>query len=181
VRWPGLAEVRGRVDGAALADALPEAGGVSVLSASRHEPGGVPEEALSAVVEAARADGRPVVVDLPRGAPPDTGAVVLGEADLAVLVVPSRLRAVSAAASLVRFVDGWSAATLVLRPVPGGLRRGEAADLVGRPVFAELGHDRSAAAREEHGRPPAIGPRTPLGILARRLLAELPARTGVAA
>ncbi|MCU1607302.1 MAG: Septum site determining protein, partial [Modestobacter sp.] len=45
---------------------------------------------------------------------------------------------------------------------------------VGRPVLAELGHDRSAVARGERGEPPSVAARSPLGVLSRQLLAELP-------
>jgi hypothetical protein len=143
-------------------------------------------EALTAVVEAARAGGRPVVVDLPRTAGAEATAAVLAEADLAVLVVPARLRAASAARLLVEPAGAgrsapWSAAQLVVRPVPGGLSADEVADVVGRPVLGELGTDRSALPRGEQGRPPQVGVRSPLGALARRLLAELARVDGAAA
>jgi hypothetical protein len=166
--------------------ALPEVSGVSVLSASRAAPAEIPAGAVGAVVEAARAVGRPVVVDLPRTAGPEVADLVLADADLPVLVVPARLRAASAARSLVEArpegtPGAWSSARLVVRPVAGGLSADEVADVVGRPVLAELGHDRSAVARGERGEPPQLGLRSPLGSLARRVLAELPAPAGVAA
>ena len=169
LRWPELAGLRGRVDGDALAAALPEVGGVHVLAASRSAPAPVPDDALIAVIEAARAGGRPVVVDLPR---PGTGAdAVLAEADLAVLVVPARLRAATAARLLVQAPgSGWSTARLVVRSVAGGLSRDEVADVVGRPVLSDLPHDRSAVPRGERGEPPAVSLRSPLGALARRVL-----------
>jgi secretion/DNA translocation related CpaE-like protein len=186
LRWPELAGLRGRVAGDALMAALPEVGGVSVLAASRSAPGEVPAEALTAVVEAARAGGRPVVVDLPRTAGAEATAAVLAEADLAVLVVPARLRAASAARLLVEPAGvgrsaPWSAAQLVVRPVPGGLSADEVADVVGRPVLGELGTDRSALPRGEQGRPPQVGARSPLGALSHRLLAELARVDGAAA
>jgi secretion/DNA translocation related CpaE-like protein len=181
LRWPELAGLRGRVAGDALMAALPEVGGVSVLAASRSAPADVPEEALTAVVEAARAGGWPVVVDLPRTAGPEVTAAVLAEADLAALVVPARLRAASAARLLVEPPAPWSAAQLVVRSVPGGLSADEVADVVGRPVLGELGADRSALPRGEQGRPPQVGARSPLGALSRRLLAELGTADGAAA
>jgi secretion/DNA translocation related CpaE-like protein len=186
LRWPELAGLRGRVAGDALMAALPEVEGVSVLAASRESPGEVPAEALAAVVEAARAGGWPVVVDLARGAGPETAELVLAEADLAVLVVPARLRAASAARLLVEHGPGgrpapWSAARPVVRRVTGGLSAREVADVVGRPVLAELGPDRSAVPRGERGEPPLVTARSPLGALARRLLAELARPAGVAA
>jgi secretion/DNA translocation related CpaE-like protein len=174
LRWPELAGLRGRVAGDALLAALPEVGGVHVLAASRSSRVPVPDEALTAVVEAARAAGSPVVVDLPRPGPFDEGSPsVLADADLAVLVVPARLRAATAARMLVDApAAAWPGAQLVIRSVPGGLSAAEVADVVGRPVLAELGHDRSAVPRGERGEPPAVAPRSPLGTLARRILSE---------
>ncbi len=172
LRWPELAGLRGRVDGDALIAALPQVGGVHVLTASRSAPAPVPDDALTAAVEAARAVGRPVVVDLPRGG--TAAEAVLADADLAVLVVPARLRAATAARLLVDAPgSGWSTARLVVRQVAGGLSPDEVADVVGRPVLGELLHDRSAVPRGERGEPPAVSPRSPLGSLARRVLAGL--------
>jgi secretion/DNA translocation related CpaE-like protein len=172
LRWPELAGLRGRVAGEALLASLPDVGGVSVLAGSRSEPAVVPEEALTAVTEAARGAGHPVVVDLSRadGGEPS----VLSEADLVLLVVPARLRAATAARLLVDAPGSpWAAARLVVRQVAGGLSREEVAEVVGRPVLADLPHDRSAVARAERGEPPAVGSRAPLGRLAGRILAEL--------
>ena len=173
LRWPELAGLRGRVDGDALVAALPEVGGVHLLAASRSAPATVPDDALAAVIDAARAGGRPVVIDLPRAGPGGgTGAdAVLADAELAVLVVPARLRAATAARLLVEAPgSGWSTALLVVRSVAGGLSRDEVADVVGRPVLGDLPHDRSAVPRGERGEPPGVSPRSPLGFLARRVL-----------
>jgi secretion/DNA translocation related CpaE-like protein len=180
LRWPELTGLRGRVAGDALVAALPEIADVHVLAASRASPVPVPEEALTAVVDAVRAIGRPVVVDLPRPAPPGNGSPsVLADADLAVLVVPARLRSATAARLLVDDPGTpWSAAQLVVRPVPGGLSPGEVADVVGRPVLAELPHDRSAVPRGERGEPPAVSPRSPLGAVARRILSAVGQEAG---
>jgi hypothetical protein len=53
----------------------------------------------------------------------------------------------------------------------------EVAELVGRPVLAELGHDPAAVARAERGQPPPTGARTVWGAAARRLLGELTEET----
>jgi secretion/DNA translocation related CpaE-like protein len=175
LRWPELTGLRGRVGGEALIAALPEVDGVHVLAASRATPVAVPDEALAAVVEAAREVGRTVVVDLPRSG--GSAPTVLAEADLAVLVVPARLRSATAARLLVEDPrSGWAGAALVQRQVAGGLSRSELGDVVGRPVLAELPHDRSAVPRGERGEPPMISGRSPLGSLARHVLAALPPR-----
>lgn len=183
LRWPDLRGLRGRVAADALLAALPEVAGVHVVAASRSSPVPVPPEALLAVLDAARDDGRAVVVDLPRGDPAAEGWVgpaVLAEADLAVLVVPARLRAATAARLLVETPGSpWAAAQLVVRTVGGGLLPDDVADVVGRPVLAELTHDRSAVPRGERGEPPIGSARSPLGRLARRILAELASSAAV--
>jgi secretion/DNA translocation related CpaE-like protein len=174
LRWPELTGLRGQVDGDALLAAVPEIDGLHVLAASRAGPVPIPGEALAAVVDAARRGGRTVVVDVPRPGP--AGEVpssdVLADADLAVLVVPGRVRAATAARLLVAAPGSpWSAASVVVRPVPGGLARDEVTDVVGRPVVAELRHDRGVVVRGERGEPPTVSARSPLGAVARRLLA----------
>jgi secretion/DNA translocation related CpaE-like protein len=178
LRWPDLTGLRGRVAGDALLAALPDIGGVHVVAASRSSPGLVPAAALTAVVDASRAIGCPVVVDLPRSAGGEASSVA-GDADLAVLVVPARLRAATAARLQLEEPDSpWAGAQVVVRQVPGGLSRQEVADVVGRPVLAELVHDRSAVPRGERGEPPLISARSPLGAVARRILGALPAPGG---
>ena len=170
LRWPDLTGLRGRVAGDALLAALPEVRGVQVLASARDASQPVPDAAIVAVVEAARSVGCPVVVDLARAGPVDASAV-LADADLAVLVVPGRLRAATAARLLVEAPGSpWSAAQLVAGRVPGGLRRDEVAAVVGRPVLAALPHDRSAVPRGERGEPPDVAARSPLGRVARRIL-----------
>lgn len=177
LRWPELAGLRGRVAGDALLASLPEVAGVHLLAAAREPATGPPADAVAAVIRAARAEGCPVVADLPRPGVdgPDASAhAVLAAADLALLVVPARLRAATAARLLVS-ADGspWSSAELVVRPVSAGLSPSEVADVVGRPVFAELAHDRSAVVRGERGELPSVGARTPLGGVTRRVLARV--------
>jgi secretion/DNA translocation related CpaE-like protein len=179
LRWPQLTGLRGRVGGDALLAALPEVGGVHVLAAARTEADEIPAEALLAVVDAARSVGRTVVVDLPRAGTAADGvaAGVLADADQALLVVPARLRAATAARLLLDAPGSpWAAAQVVVRAVPGGLSRDDVADVVGRSVAADLPFDRSVVPRGERGEPPVVSARSPLGSLARRVLAGLPAR-----
>ena len=127
------------------------------------------------MVEAARAVGRPVVVDLPAVGCRGRGRV-LADADLAVLVVPARLRAATAARLLVEDpASGLGGGPAGGPPgAPAACPGSELADVVGRPVLAELPHDRSAVPRGERGEPPTVSARSPLGGLARQVLAALP-------
>jgi secretion/DNA translocation related CpaE-like protein len=175
LRWPELAGVSGRVGGAALAAALPESCGVPVLSASREQPAEVPADAVLAVATGARDSGCGVVVDLPVRS--TAAEALLAETDLAVLLVPGRLRAAAAARALLAAGGSpWTSAVVVERSVPGGLARADVARLVGRPVLAELAADRSAVARSERGEPPSIAARSPFGLLSRQLLGQLAGR-----
>jgi secretion/DNA translocation related CpaE-like protein len=173
LRWPDLVGLRGRVAGDALLAALPERDGVHVLAADRRAPVELPAEALAAVADAGVAEGCTVVLDVPRTGL-ETAQTAAAAADLAVLVVPARLRATGAARLLAG--DGsspWSRAALVVRAVPGGLSVAEVEEAVGRPVVAVVGHDRSAVPRGERGEPPSVAARSPLGVAARRVLAAL--------
>jgi secretion/DNA translocation related CpaE-like protein len=176
LRWPELTGLRGRVAGDALLAALPEAEGVHVLAADRTRVEVPSPEAVAAVVDAATGHGATVVVDAVRTGDAAWGSGAFPEPDLAVLVVPARLRAATAARLLVTADDSpWARASLVVRTVPGGLSPAEVTDVVGRPVLAELAHDRSAVPRGERGQPPSVAARSPLGVVARRVLAGLAA------
>lgn len=176
LRWSELTGLRGTVAGNALLAALPETGGMQILAADRSRPGDVPAPAITAVADAAAAEGCTVVLDLPRPRP-GGGEEAADSADLAVLVVPARLRAAGAARLLVdAHGPPWSSAAIVVRTAPGGLSADDVQEVVGRPVLAVVGHDRSAASRGERGRPPSVGPRSPLGTGARRILDALAAQ-----
>jgi secretion/DNA translocation related CpaE-like protein len=172
LRWPELTGLRGRVAGDALLAALPEVAGVHVLAAARSTPSQIPAAALTAVTEAAAAVGSTVVLDLPRWG--SLHESVAASADVAVLVVPARLRAAGAARLLVDAEGSpWSRAGLVARAVPGGLSPAQVEEVVGRPMLASLPHDRSAVPRAERGELPSVAPRSPFGTVARRVLAVL--------
>ena len=126
-------------------------------------PGPVPDEALTAVVEAARSVGLPG-----RGRPAPAGAgrgaaAVLADADLAVLVVPGAAAGGhrgAAARGRARARRGrrrsWSSGRCPAA-CPGTRSPTSSA---GR-CSAELPHDRSAVPRGERGEPPAVSPRSP--------------------
>ncbi|NSC23097.1 septum formation initiator [Streptomyces albus subsp. chlorinus] len=165
LRWPDLAQSRGRVGGTALAEALPLAHGLRVLSWDRGDSGPVPAEAMRSVLSAARRHGGVVVVDLPRQVD-ETVAEALVQLDLGLAVVPAELRAVAAAH---RVAGRTQMAVPDLRAVvrtPGGphgeraygagLDDTEVARLLGLPLAGELPWERGLLEGIDRGVPPGL-------------------------
>ena len=138
LRWQDLTLRDGRLGFEALRAALPARGSVTVLSGGRH---GAEIQAgpLSAVIDAGRNAGVPVVCDVPRRVTP-TVEVALGSADLVVMLVPADVRAAAAAGALAGWVRAVNANVgLVVRgPAPGGLRAVDIAATVGLPLVASM-------------------------------------------
>lgn len=176
LRWPDLAETRGRVGGSTLRDHLPEPHGLTVLSWDRGDVLSVPAEAVRAVVVAAGRAWDVVVVDLPRRMDLATEEA-LARCNCVLLVVPAEVRAV-AAASRVATGLGMIAVdvrTVVRGPAPSGLRGTEIAAALGLPLAAELDSEPGLVAALERGEPPARSGRGPLAQACGRLLDELTA------
>lgn len=152
-RWPDVAAVRGRIEGQALADAVPHLESLAVLSWDR-SGGSVGADAAGAVLSAAvRAGGR-VVVDLPRR--PDPASVAFVAAlDLLILVVPATVRATAASAALLRQDLGGAAIRLVVRDPGGrGLAASEVAAALGLSVTAVVRSEAAVIAAANRGEPP---------------------------
>lgn len=179
LRWPELAETRGRVGGATLREHLPERYGLTVLSWDRGAMLAVPAEAVRAVVGAARRSWDLVVVDLPRRTDPPTEEA-LACCTCALLVVPAEVRAVAAAA---RVATGLALATADVRvvvrgPSPSGLRPVDVAAALRLPLVAELGPEPGLAEALERGEPPGRGGRGPIVEVCDELLDELAPELG---
>lgn len=181
LRWPDLAVQGGRLDYAALRDALPTRGAVTVLSAGR-AASEVDAVALGAVLDAGRRTGTTVVCDLPRRVTPAVEAA-LDAADLVVLLAPADVRSCAASAATAQ----WLVATnpnvgLVVRgPSPGGLRSSDVAQIVGVPPLAAMRAQPGVATMLEHGGL-RLRRRSPLASAARRVLGVLhyqPGNVGV--
>ncbi|WP_336087926.1 septum site-determining protein Ssd [Nocardia sp. SSK8] len=174
LRWPDLVIEDGRVSAAALHGALPAAApGLAVLSCGRvrgrpgadRQPGAgtaaapvgratgeLAPAAVRAVIESGRAAGDLVVCDVSgeRGSAAD---VMVDAADLVVLVVPARLRAVAAAEVVAGYLGerNPNRGLIVRGPAPGGLRGAEVAEVLGLPLLAAVRGDAGLAARLERG------------------------------
>jgi secretion/DNA translocation related CpaE-like protein len=174
LRWPDLADTRGRIGGATLRDHLPEPHGLTVLSWDRGSVLGVPADAVRAVVSAARRSWDVVVIDLPRRLDPATEEAV-GQCHQVVVVVPAEVRAVAAAGRVAAAlgVVAPELRVVVRGPAPSGLRAAEVAAALGLPLAAELEPEPGLGEALERGEPPARTGRGPLASVCGRLLDEL--------
>jgi secretion/DNA translocation related CpaE-like protein len=174
LRWPDLAETRGRLAAAALHDSLPERHGLTVLSWDRGSLSSVPPAAVSAVVTAAARVCEVVFLDLPRRADESTEEA-LALCTCALLVVPAEVRAVAAA---VRVALGLTTMTpdvrVVLRgPSRSGLGVVEVSDVLGLPIVAEMNSEARLDDRLERGEPPGRNGRGPIAAACEQVLDDL--------
>ncbi|MFI0897170.1 septum site-determining protein Ssd [Streptomyces sp. NPDC020983] len=172
LRWPALADSRGRVNSGVLEESLPRLDALSVLSWDRGDSVVIPAPAMRSVLGAARRRGGLVVVDLPRRVD-EAVAETLAQIDIGLLVVPAELRAVAAAARVA------AAFTLVLKdlrvvvrgPFADGLDGPETARLVGLPAAGELPCERGPGTLGSSG-PPGSSGRGPLARFCTAFLAR---------
>lgn len=150
-RWEELASVGGRVDSHVLVDALPKVDDVRVLSWST-EAGLDPDlAAVTTVVESLAAGRGRVVLDAGRGVDLRAQALLPACARV-VVVVPLRVRAVTAARRLLRQLPHGPSTTLVARgPAPGGVTARDLELALGHAVTAVLPTDRRRPEVEELG------------------------------
>ncbi|MFD0000142.1 septum site-determining protein Ssd [Nocardia sp. NPDC127526] len=152
LRWPDLVIEDGRVAAAALHEALPASGGVSLLSCGRGARAmELAPAAVRAVVEAGRSAGDLVVCDLSGERGPHADRI-LDAADAVILVVPARFRAVAAAESVAAHTVARNPNVhLIVRgPAPGGLRGDEVARVLGLPLLASVPPQPRLSERLEH-------------------------------
>ncbi|KUI41196.1 AAA family ATPase [Mycobacterium sp. IS-1590] len=180
LRWPDLRLQGGRVSYAALRDALPRVRGIAVLSGSRAgcDVDPVP---LGAVIDAGSRGGATVICDLPRRSTA-AAETALAAADLAVLVTPADVRSCAAAHTVARWVSSLNpnSGVVVRGPAPGGLRSSEVAEIVGLPLLAGMRPQPGVAVDLERGGL-RIGPRSPLGRAASKVLSILQQHPSLAA
>ncbi|WP_067703882.1 septum site-determining protein Ssd [Nocardia jejuensis] len=153
LRWPDLTIEDGRVAAPALHDALPSVAGVGLLSCGRRcTATELAPSAVRSIVEAGRSAGDLVVCDLSTERSPHAD-LILESADLAVLVVPARLRAAAAAESVAAHLTARNPnVQLIVRgPSPGGLRGADLATAVGLPLLAAMTSQPYLAERLERG------------------------------
>ncbi|HEY0000356.1 MAG TPA: septum site-determining protein Ssd [Actinoplanes sp.] len=174
LRWSGLAEAAGRVDPAALLNALPHRGDLVVLSFTREHGPVVPAEAMATTLDAGRRGREVIVADLPRSLD-DAAVLALQSADRAVLIVPAELRAAAAAARVAQMVRVHREdLSLVVRgPAPGRLKPRDMAAVLGLPLVGTLRPEPAMCQALERGEAPVSNGKGPLATLCRQLIGEL--------
>ncbi|WP_084500375.1 septum site-determining protein Ssd [Brevibacterium album] len=156
LRWPDLAESKGRLRPSTLVHALPQAEGVSLLSWDRTTAAEHSADVFDSVLAAAQQAFDFVVVDLPRHSALDSARAC----HHLVLVVPGRVRAAVGAARVAARLRGVHAGTgiVVRAPERGGIAAGDIASAIGVRLLAEMREDRGLAARADRGEG-LLGPR----------------------
>ena len=154
-RWSGIRLSGGYLDPAVLAQGLPRFGDVAVLAADVAPPS---VEAVGQVIAAAACEGV-VVVDLPR-APSATRDAAVAGCKLCVVVVVAELRALVAAASVLRTIEEVPAGVVLRR---GGLSTTEALALLDAPLLGVLPRSEHAPGQRAP-RPARVADRIARGI-----------------
>jgi secretion/DNA translocation related CpaE-like protein len=159
LRWPDLAETRGRVGAAALRAALPTADGLAVLSWAPGKATEVPAETVGSLLRAGQRGADLVVVDHPRRVDATAGQL-LAACDVVLLVTAARIRAAAAAAGCRDLLRRWCVDTrLVVRAASRDVDAHRLADQLGLPLAAVVPHRRGVERAVEQGLGPAADPR----------------------
>ncbi|MGW5411612.1 septum site-determining protein Ssd [Actinomadura geliboluensis] len=174
VRWPDLAERRGRLNTAALRETLPGTGDLSVLSWRRGEPVPIPDEAVRALLDAAARGFDLVIADVPRY-PGDIGRAALSAAAATFLLVPAEVRATVAAAGIAATFRRYTSdlRLVVQGPAPGGLTAEAIAHALDIPSAGTYDRDRRLPAAVEEGDLQRACRRGPLADFCTKTLADL--------
>ena len=169
MHWPEFTEVSGRLSADALRTALPVAFGVSVLSWDRRFTAPLDAATLDSVLDAACRAYDVVLLDVPRGSPfEDWSREHVSDV---VAVVPTRVRAVSAA---LQVLDRYASANVhvVARSIPP-LEPTDLADALGRRLTAIVKDEQQLAKRADQGDPPGVGEREGISKAALEVIGEL--------
>ncbi|MFV2173983.1 septum site-determining protein Ssd [Actinomadura sp. LOL_016] len=174
VRWPDLAERRGRLGTAALRETLPGDGDLSVLSWRRGEPVPLTGDAVTSLLEAAVRGFDLVVADVPRY-PGELGRAALRAADVTYLLVPAEVRATVAADGLAAALRRETAdlRLVVQGPSPGGLTADAVVKALDLPSAGAFERDRRLPTAIDEGELAAVSRRGPLPDFCRRILDDL--------
>ncbi|GAC67609.1 septum site-determining protein Ssd [Gordonia soli] len=164
LRWQDLTLEGGTVSGSALHSAVIGLDDrLSVLAPRRGDARAIGPDAVLSVIDAGRAQGDRVVVDLPRSDGPLVRAVAESVDLLIVVSAPTVAGCASTRSLVARTIPDHLEARLAIRgPSPGGLRASQVADAVGLDLLAAYRPDPGMAGRLDAGRL-RVTARSPLG------------------
>lgn len=173
LRWPDLAGTRGRLSAQTLLAQLPERRGLTVVSSDRGDLSEIPQEAARAVVAAGRRACDFVVLDVPRHLDP-AGDEALTQAACTLLVVPTEVRSVAAAARVAASLTTVTAdVRTVARVTSPGLSGTDVAAALDLPLAAEVPTEQRLMERLERGDPPGNDSNGSLSVACAQLLDDL--------
>lgn len=175
IHWGDLAQTTGRLGARSLREALPEHGGLRVLTWAPAEPRVLDQAVAREVLSAARRGHDTVVVDLPRAADP-VAEELTGRCDVVVVVVSASVTGIASAARLVGRLPDRSRLRLVVRG--RGADPDEVSRAVGVPVLAVMSDQRGLGEAIDLGLGPVRSRRGPLGRAAAEVLAGVGVRVG---
>lgn len=170
LRWQDLTLEGGAVRAESLHSALPHVDDrLSVLAPRRDGRRPISADAVIAALDAGRAHGDTVIIDVPRAAGALTD-IVLDTVDLAVLLTTATVHGVASTRAAAERIHrrGVVAGLAVRGPAPSGLRAVDIAAAVDLPLITTYRSDPGLPARLEAGRL-RVTPRSPLGRAAQAI------------
>ncbi|WP_158542692.1 septum site-determining protein Ssd [Phytoactinopolyspora halophila] len=173
LRWPDLADSRGRLSARALRAELPARHGLTVLSWDRGDVLGVSPESVQVVLAAARRACDLVVLDLPRAFDPTFDGSV-SACTVILMLVPTEVRAVAAASRIAaRLAALASDVRLVSRGTSPGVTGDGIADALGLELVAHMPDERRLDGQLDRGDTPGLHERGHLATTSDRILDAL--------
>ena len=157
LRWTDLAEARGRISAADLAEALPSVDGVAVLAPGRGDPGPLGRaELATSILDAGERGFDLVVVDVGRGRGP-VGEAVVTRCRQAVLVTSNHVTPVAGAAHVARRLDGVGvSAGVVIRMDGNGVSDEAIRSVLPLRILGRLPRAAGLVTRADEGDPPGL-------------------------
>ena len=151
IRWPDINPTAGHFTGTALRESLPVCGDFAFLSWGRQLSEAHNPETISAIIAAARRNNDLVVIDLDRSFIDDS---FLAHCVLTLVIVPEEIRALAAAAVVLRKVSEQTTAAVITRNRNGSVANSTVESLLETPVIANLKNQKAIATAIDHGEGP---------------------------
>jgi secretion/DNA translocation related CpaE-like protein len=173
LRWPDLADSRGRLSARALQAELPGRHGLAVLSWDRGDLLTVSPESAHVVLAAASRACDIVTLDLPRRLDPAAEEAVAA-CTAVLLVVPAEVRAVAAASRVAATLTTMTGDVRVVcrGPAPNGRTGTDVAAALGLPLAAQMAPERRISEQLDRGETPGLDHRGPLANAASQLVEQ---------